>query len=380
MLQLSVDRGLALLLLMMLLGLFASLDAAPSPSTRESKKSRRQELVRVYSINQKQYDRVLQLTQGKNVISEARLINGGFATVSDSLSSGWHSLLRIVGLTTLSKANEETKVDFDGQPLCVIKTREDAPREEGSARSSATDTQDEEEAINCIVVLKKEPDLELPTQYQSQQYWYPQSAVVPSGEEAAVKEQAEEVEEQAEEVEEQTEVEVTSETPQRSRSKSKKHNISSESTADSSEDHSDLPRQYGAGYPPPPPPRNTEPIHLMVVIHTAPCSLMVHSPIPPMDSRCLPFRHSSPLVRSNPSVRSHPLVNHNHSVGRRQSEVLTTPSHTMVNPRPILMVPTPTSNSPKPQMRRRRPMMIRTKTRTPMRRKMKIYTAMIKNL
>ncbi|BFG06102.1 trithorax group protein osa [Drosophila madeirensis] len=265
MLQLSVERGLALLPLLMLLGLFASLEAAPSSSTGGSKKSRPEELVRVYSINAEQYARVLQLTQGRNVISEARLINGGFATVGDSLSSGWHSLLRIVGLTTLSKADEDPKVDFDGQPLCVIKTREDAPREEGSPRSSSTNNQDEEEsAINCIVVLKKEHDLEQPTP-DHYQYLYsvpapqsavvpqeaaPQAAVVPPVESAAVGEPAEQV---AEQVEEQVDEEITTEAPQRSRSKSKKENTSSESTTDSFEEHFEVPRQYGAGYPPPPP-------------------------------------------------------------------------------------------------------------------------------
>ncbi|XP_017145640.2 LOW QUALITY PROTEIN: uncharacterized protein LOC108158008 [Drosophila miranda] len=246
MLQLSMDRSLTLLLL---LGLFASLEAAPSPSNEESKRSQPEKLVRVYSINEEQYKRVLQLTQGNNVISEGRLINGGFATVSDSLSSGWNSLLRIVGFTTLSKADEATRVGFDGQPLCVIRTREDAPRDEGSRRSSGKAIQPpmeeaEESAIDCIVVLKKETDFELPTQ-DPYQHWYSETAPQSVGALPV---------EHIEKVEEQMELDKTTEAPPKSRSKSKNQNISSEYTTDSSEDQSDVPRQYGAGYPSPPPP------------------------------------------------------------------------------------------------------------------------------
>ncbi|EDW35751.1 GL17048 [Drosophila persimilis] len=245
MLQLSMDRSLTLLLL---LGLFASLEAAPSPRNEESKRSQPEKLVRVYSINEEQYKRVLQLTQGNNVISEGRLINGGFATVSDSLSSGWNSLLRIVGLTTLSKADEASRVGFDGQPLCVIRTREDALREEArnSGKAiSATDAEEEEEsAIDCIVVLKKETDFELPTQdpHQNWSETEPQSAVALPVE-------------HIEKVEEQMELDITTEAPPKSRSTSKKQKISSEYTPDRSEDQSEVPRQYGAGYPLPPPPQ-----------------------------------------------------------------------------------------------------------------------------
>jgi len=213
--------------------------------------------VRVYEINEEQYQRVLQLTKGKNLISEGRLINGGFATVSDTLSSGWNSLLRIVGLTTLSKADETEKVDFDGQPLCVIKSREGEGREEDvpAARSSARDIEAEEEdsAIHCIVVLKKDVELELPTLEPLPnyvQYWNKPETSNPVVE-APIRSQSSEVLKDEEEV--QTRIPAPL--------KKKKVNKSTYPRASTLADDSDgsrqygyppLPPQYGTPYPPPP--------------------------------------------------------------------------------------------------------------------------------
>lgn len=205
--------------------------------------------MRVYEINKEQYERVLQLTKGRNVISEARLINGGFATVgesvSDTISSGWHSLLRIVGLTTASKADEEEKGDFEGQPLCVIKTRQGEAlgrdEEVTSARSSGRGIEGDEgedSAIHCIVVLK--PDLELPSQEPHPnyaQYWNAPQAPMPAEHIDAVK-QPEEVKVKEEEVEVATSALL----------KRKKMNKSTHPKAASLEEDTDSARQYGA-YP-----------------------------------------------------------------------------------------------------------------------------------
>ncbi|XP_016992914.2 DNA translocase FtsK [Drosophila takahashii] len=229
------------LALLLFLALFASLETAPSSSSGEK-------FVRVYEINEEQYARVLQLTKGKNVISEARLINGGFATVSETLSSGWNSLLRIVGLTTLSRADEAEKVDFEGQPLCVIKSREGEGRDEEvtSARSSGRAIEDEEDsAIHCIVVLKK--DFELPTQDPQPnfaQLWNKPEMVNPV-EMSAVSTQPEEV----------TEEEETTAAPLRKKKVNKStypKAASLEEDSDSDSD-SDGSRQYAGGYPPVPP-------------------------------------------------------------------------------------------------------------------------------
>ncbi|XP_017072576.2 vacuolar protein sorting-associated protein 37C [Drosophila eugracilis] len=233
------------LALLLFVALFASLETAPSSSSGVNQ----EKFVRVYEINEEQYERVLQLTKGKNVISEARLINGGFATVSETLSSGWNSLLRIVGLTTLSRAEEAEKFDFDGQPLCLIKTREGEGRDEDvtSARSSgkAIDAEEEDSAIHCIVVLKKDGDFELPSQE-------PQANFAPYGikpqtanpvEESPVQDQREEV------VEEEEADEKTTPAPLRK----KKVNKSTYPKASLSEDDADGSRQYPSGYPPLPP-------------------------------------------------------------------------------------------------------------------------------
>ncbi|XP_052842403.1 actin-binding protein WASF2 [Drosophila gunungcola] len=232
------------LALLFFLALFASLETAPPTSPNQEK------LVRVYEINEEQYERVLKLTKGNNVISEARLINGGFATVSESLSSGWNSLLRIVGLTTLSRTEEAEKdFDFDSQPLCVIKSREGEGRDEEvtSARSSGKgiEADDEESAIHCIVVLKKDSDFELPSQDPHPnyaQYWNKPQVPEPLAE-SAVQIQPEEVMEKEESVEEDTPAPL----------RKKKVNKSTYPKAALLDDDSDDSRQYPGGYPPVPP-------------------------------------------------------------------------------------------------------------------------------
>ncbi|KAH8372815.1 hypothetical protein KR009_005392 [Drosophila setifemur] len=227
-------RCLALLLF---LALFASLETAPSTSHGADQ----EQLVRVYEINEDQYKRVLQLANGKNVISEARLINGGFATVSETLSSGWHSLLRIVGLTTLSRTDEAEKIDLDTQPLCVIRAREgESGREEELGKAIESD--EEESAIHCIVVLKKDTDSEVPTQNSPPnfaQYW--NSPPPPPVEQSPAVKQPQEIELEEEELE------VTSSAP----IKKKQINKSTYPRAESFENDLDSSRQYGGAYPPP---------------------------------------------------------------------------------------------------------------------------------
>ncbi|KAH8279344.1 hypothetical protein KR026_006989 [Drosophila bipectinata] len=241
-----LQHSLALLLF---LGIFAALQAAPSSSPE----TKREQLVRVYEINEEQYERVLQLTKGKNLISEARLINGGFATVSETLSSGWHSLLRIVGLTTISKADEAEKIDFDGQPLCVIKTREGEPmgrdEEVADARSldRAIESEDDESAIHCIVVLKKD-EQELPSQSPNPSfaaYWNPPQTT----EESPVVKQTQESEAEKEDPEKE-EPETTSVAPLKKKKGNKSIYPSDESTEDARQIPGAYPLpQYGTPYP-----------------------------------------------------------------------------------------------------------------------------------
>lgn len=109
--------------------------------------------MRVYPINEEQYERLQKLTNGKNVISEARLTSAGFTSVRDSLDSGWNSLLRIMGLTTTTRS-DASKIDIDGQPLCVMKRSlsEVQPRD-AQAKEAA---EEDDSVINCIVVLKED--------------------------------------------------------------------------------------------------------------------------------------------------------------------------------------------------------------------------------
>ncbi|XP_068144136.1 uncharacterized protein [Drosophila tropicalis] len=285
--QLSLVRYLGLLFL---LGISW---AAPQPQGS----NKQEQLVRVYRIDEKQYERMLKLTEGKNVISEARLISGGFATVSESLSSGWHSLLRIVGLTTISKADEEAKLDIDGQPLCVIKTREGEGqfREDTSARSSGKSydvDEVDEEPIHCIVVLNNghEQEQELPSVEYSpnfSNYWStpqvqePQYAsgqdlnepakmevvqqpVVEQDEKKTQDQSAEkqhEQEKEEEQQEEELEEEVTTEAPPKPKlAKKKKHksghsktNTHSKSPSNDLSSRQFSPYQYPQYSAPPPP-------------------------------------------------------------------------------------------------------------------------------
>ncbi|XP_034480004.1 uncharacterized protein LOC117785856 [Drosophila innubila] len=143
-------------------------EAAPSAD----KDSKVEQLVRVYPINEEQYEKLLQFTNGKNVISEARLTSAGFTSVRNSLDSGWNSLLRIMGLTTTSRS-EVAKIDIDGQPLCVMRRSFD--------ESEARATSDEDSVINCIVVLKKDSISETQSADSSNPsfapYWYQENPV-----------------------------------------------------------------------------------------------------------------------------------------------------------------------------------------------------------
>ncbi|XP_030238961.1 uncharacterized protein LOC108652657 [Drosophila navojoa] len=127
------------------------------------------QVVRVYPISEEQYERLLQLTDGKNLISEGRLTTAGFTSVRNTLGSGWNSLLRIVGLT--STRTEQPKIDIDGQPLCVMRRNiYDAESLGIQGRSS----NDEESVINCIVVLKRDPALQTLSSSNPDfaPYWY----------------------------------------------------------------------------------------------------------------------------------------------------------------------------------------------------------------
>ncbi|KAH8371172.1 hypothetical protein KR093_006358, partial [Drosophila rubida] len=152
--------------------------AAPSTDKQAvaQSPSKMEQLVRVYPINEEQYEKLLKLTNGKNVISEARLTSAGFTAVRNSLDNGWNSLLRIMGLTTTSRS-EVAKIDIDGQPLCVMKrSLSDADVENSEPRAlEAKAVADEDSVINCIVVLKKDPALEAQAAINNPSfapYWY----------------------------------------------------------------------------------------------------------------------------------------------------------------------------------------------------------------
>ncbi|XP_030388401.1 uncharacterized protein LOC115634682 [Scaptodrosophila lebanonensis] len=144
--------------IMLVLGLLLLLGTMPGHEAAPASEGEPDHLVRVYRIDQQQYEKVLNLTNAKNFISEARLISGGFSSVSNGfnsltkdLSSGWNSLLRIVGFTPTSKQNE---VKVDGQPLCVVKTRE------GVVADQIYADFEDDSVINCIVVLENKNTLE----------------------------------------------------------------------------------------------------------------------------------------------------------------------------------------------------------------------------
>ncbi|KAM8711315.1 hypothetical protein ACLKA7_000455 [Drosophila subpalustris] len=151
--------------LLLVLATLSCSQAAPAAD----KDAQVEQLVRVYPISEQQYEKLLKLTNGKNFISEARLTSAGFSAVRNSLDSGWNSLLRIMGLTTTSRA-EVAKIDIDGQPLCVMK-RSIEPRA----------ASDEESVINCIVVLKKDSVFETHTADNPNPsfapYWYQEDTV-----------------------------------------------------------------------------------------------------------------------------------------------------------------------------------------------------------
>lgn len=135
--------------------------------------------MRVYPINEEQYEHLQKLTNGKNVISEARLTSAGFTSVRDSIDSGWNSLLRIIGLTSTTRS-DDTKIDIDGQPLCVMRrSLSDAQPRGKAGEQEATKTageQDDDSVINCIVVLKDDPALAAQSAVLSNPnfapYWY----------------------------------------------------------------------------------------------------------------------------------------------------------------------------------------------------------------
>ncbi|XP_034101998.1 uncharacterized protein LOC117566566 [Drosophila albomicans] len=185
--QSSVLRYLSLLFV---LATLSCLQAAPSADkqTVEQSSPKAEQLVRVYPINEEQYEKLLKLTNGKNLISEARLTSAGFTAVRNSLDNGWNSLLRIIGLTTTSRS-EQSKIDFDGQPLCVMKrSLSDAVVDATEPRALETkELSDEDSVINCIVVLKKDPAIESQSAVNNPSfapYWYHENnaAVVPEQE------------------------------------------------------------------------------------------------------------------------------------------------------------------------------------------------------
>ncbi|KAH8410956.1 hypothetical protein KR222_003025, partial [Zaprionus bogoriensis] len=224
------------------------------------------QLVRVYPINEEQYERLQKLTNGKNVISEARLTSAGFTSVRDSLDNGWNSLLRIMGLTTTTRSDDVAKIDIDGQPLCVMRRSLD----DAEPRAAARDAYDEDSVINCIVVLKKDPALEpqsiVNTNPNFAPYWYNENAEAQPTEVQANAEQLPAVEQPAAPAvePEQPQLDTAAEpnaTPiikltnkPKSGSKSKRKYLIRQKTRKTAADTS-APRQYGQyGQPPPPPP------------------------------------------------------------------------------------------------------------------------------
>ncbi|EDW02448.1 uncharacterized protein LOC6560105 [Drosophila grimshawi] len=131
--------------LLLVLGSLSCAKAAPPMEKEAADQLKVEQLVRVYPISEEEYERLLKLTDGKNAISEARLTSAGFSSVRNSLDSGWHSLLRIMGLTTTSRS--VPTIDTEDQPLCVMK------------RNISDDAANgEDPVINCVVVVK--PGLE----------------------------------------------------------------------------------------------------------------------------------------------------------------------------------------------------------------------------
>ncbi|XP_011196817.2 uncharacterized protein LOC105221486 [Zeugodacus cucurbitae] len=77
-------------------------------------------------ISQAEYEAILSLTDGKTVVSEGRLINGGLAALA-GLTSGWVTSLRFPNIFgSFGSAHKSPNASY---PLCVIRT-EDAPGSE----------------------------------------------------------------------------------------------------------------------------------------------------------------------------------------------------------------------------------------------------------
>ncbi|XP_023174851.2 leucine-rich repeat extensin-like protein 1 [Drosophila hydei] len=246
----------------LLLLVLSCCEAAPS-------KEKEEQLVRVYPINEEQYESLLKLTEGKNVISEARLTSAGFTAVRNTLGSGWHSLLRIMGFTATRA--EQTKIDIDGQPLCVMKRSvDDAEVDQTKPRDlEGKSASDEDSVINCIVVLKRDPALESLSSSNPDfaPYWYtansaaqpvqpvqpvqltPQVNSEPQAAELMAKQPAAPETEQLEQQLEPSSAAVTAPQATKKRSKSKKSRQGTRSSLASS-----AARQYGPPLPPPPPP------------------------------------------------------------------------------------------------------------------------------
>ncbi|XP_070066151.1 uncharacterized protein [Drosophila virilis] len=237
--------------LLLVLSSLGCLEAAPA---KKQVANKAEQLVRVYPINEEQYERLLKLTNGKNVISEARLTSAGFTSVRNTLDSGWHSLLRIMGLTTTSYA-EETKIDIDGQPLCVMqRSLADAakPAESEPRAPSARAAGEDDSVINCIVVLKRDPALEALSSSNPDfaPYWYHENEQQLKLEPQAAELVAEQL--AAPEDEHEQRLAATSTVAPQKRNKSKSQTKSklhrTRTTLDSAA------RQYGSPYAPPPPP------------------------------------------------------------------------------------------------------------------------------
>lgn len=78
-------------------------------------------LTRFQPISQAEYEAILSLTDGKTVVSEGRLINGGLAALAN-LTPGWVTSLRFPNIFGLF--GSEQKSPNASYPLCVIRTEE----------------------------------------------------------------------------------------------------------------------------------------------------------------------------------------------------------------------------------------------------------------
>ncbi|XP_017864534.1 PREDICTED: protein FREE1 [Drosophila arizonae] len=208
--------------------------AAPSTEKEE-------QAVRVYPISEEQYERLLQITDGNNLISEGRLTTAGFASVRNTLGSGWQSLLRIVGFTPTR--TDQPKIDIDGQPLCVMR-RNVYDAESLSVEGKSANG--EESVINCIVVLKRDPALQSLSSSNPDfaPYWYNEQSEEQQQQPAELN-FAPEAEQQLERVRATT----TTIAPKNKNKNKKRARPSLKSVYAVA-----APRQYGSPYGPPAPP------------------------------------------------------------------------------------------------------------------------------